>query len=92
MVPTPAHRLSRSVVHLQVGQHVLHLGGPQPEDLQRLELGLQRGERCGGEVDAEGGELAELCEERGALGPRQDEQLARLARVRAGSTRHASLG
>ena len=33
---------------------------------------------------AEGGELSDLREERGALGPRQHEQLARLARVRAG--------
>ena len=30
------------------------------------------------------GELSDLGEERGALGPRQDEQQARLARVRAG--------
>ena len=74
-----------SVVHLQVGQHVLDLGGPQPEDLQLLELGLQPGDHgSGGPRISDGGDPADLGEERGAHGERQGEQQACLARGRDG--------
>ena len=82
LVHTTPRRVA-SVVHLQVGQHVLDLGGPQPEDLQLLELGLQPGDHgSGGPRISDGGDPADLGEERGAHGERQGEQQACLARGR----------
>ena len=82
LVHTTPRRVT-SVVHLQVGQHVLDLGGPQPEDLQLLELGLQPGDHgSGGPRISDGGDPADLGEERGAHGERQGEQQACLARGR----------